>query len=515
MTNDPTRQSPAVDAGAVVAGLQRHFERRGLTVERVETHISWVLLAGAFAFKIKKPVRLGFLDFGSLPARRHFCDEELRLNRRMAPTLYIAVLPIRDSADGITLEGGGAIVEYALKMHRLPPNALASERLAAGTLEASHLACFAARLAAFHREAPVAATASGHGTPERVHADMLQVLDALAALVDPAAADAVDAVRRWVDAQAPRLAPQWRRRLAEGRVREVHGDLHLDNIVVLEDVVTAFDCIEFDAELRWIDVMNDTAFAVMDLLARGRRDLAFGFLNTYLELGGDHDGITVLRHAIVYRALVRSLVAALRERERVARVGPSSADYLRLAQVQARDGQPRLLITHGLPGSGKSWLTQQLLERVGAMRVRSDVERARLPGPRGHGESDNERTYVRLAELARTSLCAGYPTIVDATFLERAQRDRLRTLAAESGVPFSILDCQAPIALLRERVRARSALGGDASDADLPVLEALAARPHGLDADEQAHAIVVQADALPDATALAGRWLAAPAPSAP
>jgi hypothetical protein len=504
----------------IVAALQRRFEARRVESHVIETHISWVLVAGACAYKIKKPVRFGFLDFSTLDAQHHFCKEEVRLNRRLVPALYIGVVPVHAAATGPALGAHGPVIEYAVKMHRLPPLSLASERLARGALDAGQLARLAWRLAAFHRAAPVADAGSSFGRAERVRGDAVRALDGLEPLVGR---QACSPLRAWLQSQAGALAGRWEQRLAAGRVREGHGDLHLDNVLVQEPDVSAFDCIEFDPALRWIDVMNDIAYLVMDLLAHGRRDLAFAFLDAYLEASGDHDGLDVLRFYQVYRAVVRALVTALRERGHVAGDGLHAADYLRLAGQLAEPGRARLLITHGLPGAGKTHVTQQLLERAGAIRLRSDVERKRMAGlaasasSRASGDlytrSATEATYGRLAELARTTLTAGYPTIVDAAFLRRPQRDALRGLAAELQVPFSILDCNAPLPLLRERVLARQAHGGDASEADVAVLERLAACEEPLATDERACTIEVRTDQPLAMATLLRRWLSQGAPS--
>lgn len=522
MLSKPAAQPAGCDPVDVVAGLRRRFESRGVPVSVVETHISWVLLAGAFAYKIKKPVRFGFLDFGTLAARRHFCEEELRLNRRLAAWLYIGVVPVRATAGLPSFGGSGPVVEYALKMHRLPPHALASERLERGRLDGEQLAAFARRLARFHAEAPAAPPDTDWGRPETVRGDAERALAALAPLAPPADRETCAMLGRWFEARVAALAPHLAARRAAGRVREGHGDLHLANILVAEDEITAFDCIEFDPALRWIDVMNDLAFLLMDLLAHGRRDLAFGVLDAYLEVSGDHDGLAVLPLFMVYRALVRALVYALRAAAHVPGNGHTAADYLRLAERLAEPGVPRLLVMHGLPGSGKTRVSQQLLERAGAVRLRSDVERKRAAGLAAladskavgdlYGAADTEATYARLVALARGALEAGYPTIVDAAFLRREQRDRMRALAARMQVPFAILDCQAPIAVLRERVRERRAARADASEADEAVLDTLAAVEEPLGDDERAWTLEVRTDEPLAVASLLGCWQVAAVP---
>lgn len=533
---------PPPSPADVVAAWRRRLASRHVQVQLVETPISWVLLAGAFAYKVKKPVQLPYLDFSTLAARRHFCEEELRLNRRLAPGLYIGVVPLRWGTHGPCLGGRGPVVEVALKMHRLPPHSLGSERLAQGTLQAVELRALGRRLAEFHAEAAVAPPGTAHGGPARVERQLRDVLERLRALAGgtggtggvvgaggaggsgpgPDAQERLQRLEGWLDAQAAQLAPRWAARRRAGRVRECHGDLHLDNIVVLPEGPTAFDGIEFDPALRWIDVASDIAFPVMDLQAHGRRDLAAELLDAWLEASGDHEALAVLPAYVVYRALVRSMVALLRERAHLGGGPPGAADYLRLAERATESGQPRLLVTHGLPGAGKTWLTSQLLERAGAVRLRSDVERKRLaaamsvgpaspaagPPPDLYSPAMTAATYAELEKRAGVALAAGFATIVDAACLRRAERDRFRALAARLRVPFTLLHCHADAAVLRERVAERQRNGGDASDADVAVLTRLQAEVQPLEADEDATAIAVDTGRPLALAPLLERWLA-------
>jgi aminoglycoside phosphotransferase family enzyme/predicted kinase len=498
-------------------------EIEGAAVPLVETHISWVLLAGAWAYKIKKPVRLPFLDFTSLAERRRCCAEELRINRPFAPSIYVDVVELRETPAGLAIEGAGAVVDIVLRMRRFADRALWSDRLAAATLAPHHVDAMAARLAALHDEAAQASLAEGSpGTvaPRRlVVSRLVAAIDAWQAAA-PSPSPCWPALRLWLARQLDALAPFWESRLRAGRVRECHGDLHLGNVVQLGDEPTPFDAIEFDPNLRFIDVLDDVAFLAMDLLAHGRRDFAFRLLAAYLDVTGDHDGLPTLRFFLVERALVRAQVTALLEAEQHAAARPcAAADYLALAASLAQGEDPRLAVTHGLPGSGKTFASQGLLEAAGALRVRSDVERKRLAGlgalqkSRGvvaggiYGDAASERTYGRLREIARTALACGWPIIVDAAFLHRAERTRFAALAEAAGVPFSILDCSAPLPLLRERVARRQAAGSDASEADLEVLERFAGEAEPLGDCERAKAIAVD-PAWPGApAALAQRWL--------
>ncbi|MEQ1682935.1 MAG: AAA family ATPase [Burkholderiaceae bacterium] len=498
----------------------------GRPVRLIETHISWILLTDTQAFKLKKPVRLPFLDFSTLTARRRFCHEELRLNRRLAPSLYLGVVEIRDGPAGPGIEGPGRVVDVAVCMRRFPDGALWSEQVAQGLLAPRHIDSLAQRIVAFHEAAAAAPAGSGFGLAavhERVTRRVIDAIDASPVRLALAGIDAEwPALRDWLAKQPSLLAPLWRARRAAGRVRECHGDLHLANVITLGPECTAFDALEFDDELRWIDVLDDIAFLAMDLLACDRRTFAFRWINACLEAGGDHHGLPALRFFMVRRALVRAQVKAITEEQGVvAPHGPRAADYLRLAVSLARPGGARLAITHGLPGSGKSFVAQGLSETAGAIWARSDVERKRLFGlgplesshgcvPGGiYGQEATEQTYGKLLDIARQGLEAGWPVIIDAAFLRRAERARFAAHAAACGVPFSIVDCRAPQAVLLERLARRQAAGGDASEADAAVLEHLAGAEEALDESERARALVVDARVPAAPHDLARRWLGA------
>jgi aminoglycoside phosphotransferase family enzyme/predicted kinase len=473
-----------------------------------ETHISWVMLAGSLAYKLKKPVRLPFLDFSSVEARRRFCEEELHLNRRLAPELYLDVLPVCGTPHAPRLGGPGVPIDHVLCMRRFAAGALLSERLSSGALGSALLGTLARRLAAFHRVASAQPPRPGAGSPEQVKRAVLDVLDQLEARHGQAV---MAPLRAWVEAQSASLQSVFAQRLENAAVRDCHGDLHLANTVALDNEATAFDCIEFDPVLRFTDVMADVGFLTMDLKAHGRDDLAWGFLDDYLADSGDHEGLRVLRFYEVYRALVRALVAGLSPKQ------SGAPDYLACARRLIDETglrKPCLLITHGLSGSGKSTLARELLQAAGAVRLRSDVERKRLFGlaPLEHSErhgldiytpAATQRTFAALASRARIALQAGYPVIVDATFLRRAERARFEALAAELGLPLTILECRADDALLRQRVGRRAA---DASEATLDVLQRQKTQLEPLEPQERERTISVDSAAAVDIAELASRW---------
>ncbi len=460
-------------------------------VEHLQTHISHVLLAGDYAYKIKKPVNLGFLDFTRLERRHDDCEQELRLNRRLAPDLYLDCLPIGGEPSAPVL-GAEPAIEYAVRMHRFPQAALLDRALADGRLQSRHIEALARQLAAFHRHLPAADPVTPFGEPEQVRQPMLEdFTQTRPRLTDPADLAILAEVERWTLEASERLQSRLQERKAGGWIREGHGDLHLGNMILTDEgQVIPFDGLEFNEALRWIDIVNDLAFLTMDLQARGAGSFAQRLLNTWLEYSGDFAGMALLNYYQVYRAMVRVKVNAIQahaadipEADRSAALA-RCRDYLRLALTLTREPAPFLLITHGVSGSGKSRRTGQLLEVLpGAIRIRSDVERKRLfgleplddsrsgPGQGLYTAEASARTYQRLYALAEELLAAGHSVLVDATFLKRIHREPFRELAARRGVPFILLECVADPATLRKRVAARQERGDDATEADVAVME--------------------------------------------
>ena len=484
----------------------------------VETHISWVLLTGVFAYKLHKPVNLGFLDFTTLERRLEDCREELRLNRRLSSDLYcdlMAVVGSREKprlieADALGGRPQPAVLEYAVRMRQFPQQALLPAVLAAGGLSTSAIDTLADDLARFHRQAAIADPAGPFGTPEAVRQPVLANVAVLEARLPAHQQERLTALRHWAKEQFGRLAERMGERLAQGRVRECHGDLHLGNMLLAGDRIRVFDCLEFSPSLRWIDVISDMAFLVMDLEERGAPELANRLLNRWLARSGDYDGLPLWRWYMSYRALVRAKVAALS--------GPwcddgPGAAYLAVAEGCMRQGQPALLLLHGPSGSGKSHLSGRLAAALGAIWLRSDVERKRWFGlwdldpdagdPAGRqGDPYAPAVTAELFEEhlpARASalLAAGFVVIVDATFLRLRHRQVMAEAARRAGVPLRILSCLAPPAVLQARLTARQQEGGDPSDADLAVLQRQLQQQEPLTAWERARTVEVESADCP------------------
>lgn len=499
---------------ALVAALAQAWERAGTSVKRYETHISRVLVAGGSAYKFKKPLRLPFLDFESLAAREFYCREELRLNQRLAPDLYLAVVPVRGPRDAPTLGGTGEVCDYVVVMKAFSQDALWSEKAASGTLSAGEIDALAARLAGFHLAAPAAGPADAPGTPVKIRA---------------IAADNEDYLRRHLDsgdalAILERLRPsssldeQLTLRKLCGHIRECHGDLHLRNILTEDGKVQVFDCLEFNEDMRWIDVMNDIAFVCMDLRYHGRNGLASRFLNAYLERTGDYAGLAVFGHYFSQRALVRAKIClmegeeGLRERREAQ---TEAARYVRVAAARENDAPPAIVLMHGYSGSGKSTLAAQVAGRIGAIIVRSDAERKRLHGIARTARKDDgpdegiyradatRRTYERLAQAARDITGAGCCAIIDAAFLEHEQRKRFEELAGTLGLPLLILDVQARPETMRARLESRRQKDDDPSDAGPETLMRQLERAHALLPAELSRTLQVDRDAPLNEAALA------------
>ena len=468
----------------------------------IETHISWVILTGSYAYKMKKPVNFGFLDFTDLTAREHFCKEELRLNQRLTEGLYLEVLPITGTTEAPVLGGEGAAIEYVLKMRQFPQSQLLSTLQANGELNAAHIDEMAQQIARFHAHAPHVPLEHYQGTPEAVMDPVLQNFEQIRPfLSDKADLQQLDALQAWAQASFERLKPLLMKRKAEGFIRECHGDIHLGNATLIDGKVVIFDCIEFNEPFRFTDVYADTAFLAMDLEDRGLKSLARRFVSQYLELTEDYEGLELLNFYKAYRALVRAKVSLFSMPAEASPVQRAATlrqyrNYANLAESYSTIPSRFLAITHGVSAVGKSSVSMRLVESLGAIRIRSDVVRKKLFGNQesenavGAGIYNAEAsavTYTKLHELAGIVLRAGFPVVLDATYLKRAQRDAAAKVAEATGVPCLILDCTAPDAVIEGWLAHRRAIGNDPSDATLEVVKAQQASREPLGADEILH----------------------------
>jgi aminoglycoside phosphotransferase family enzyme/predicted kinase len=459
-------------------------------VEQLETPMSDVFLTGKYAYKIKKPLGLQFPDFSTLEKRRRFCEEELRLNRRLASELYLGVVPITGELAHPRVGGEGVPIEYAIQMRQFDQAGLLDRVVPRGDLSSAQVDEIGEIIAAFHLALPPASPDSPYGYAETIMQRARENLDPLLLLTrSEAERNALEWLRQWTLAQHARHRPLFEERRRDGFVRECHGDLHLGNMVLTDARIRIFDCIEFNAHLRWIDVINEAAFLAMDLIFHQRSDLAHRFLDRYLQVTGDYSGVRLLRYYMVHTSLMRARVAAMRAAH--AGLDQQAADVLRercrtqvmLARELAESARPVLAILHGFSGSGKTAVSQIVLQTIGAIRLRSHVEHKRLHsmtrvarsqsgvGQSNHPDQAGSLTYNRLAQLAGDVLDGGFPVLVDAAFLQRSHREQLRGLAQAKGVPFAILHTAASEATLRHRLAQRAMKAVDPAEASGVVLD--------------------------------------------
>ncbi len=470
----------------------------------IETHISWVILTGPFAYKIKKPVNFGFLDFTELSAREHFCKEELRLNQRLTQGLYLDVLPISGSLEAPQLGGSGAAIEYVLKMRQFPQSQLLSDVQARGELTEAHIDGLAKQIADFHGRTPAVATEHPLCLPQAIVAPMRQNFVQIRPLLSDAAdLRQLDALDAWLEASIARLEPLLARRAEAGAIRECHGDIHLGNATLLDSKVVLFDCIEFNEEFRLIDIALDAAFLAMDLEDRGLKALSRRFISAWLELSGDYDALELLNLYKAHRALVRAKVALFSLAHQTDAVQKAVTlrqyrNYANLAESYSAIPSSFLAITHGVSAVGKSHVAMRLVEALGAIRLRSDIERKRLFGEQKdadlgklsagiYSQDASAATYQRLHQLAESALRAGFPVVIDATYLKQAQRDAASQVAESCGAPFLILECHAPDEVIASWLEQRQAAGTDPSDATMDVVRAQHASREALSENEQLH----------------------------
>ena len=452
-------------------------------VELVQTHISWVLLTGEYAYKIKRPVCYAFLDMREPQRRFELCHEELRLNRRFTTALYLDVCPIVRRGGKARMGGDGPVLEHAVQMRQFPGEDELDRLLEAQRAEPAELRAFGGALADIHAMLPPAAHDTKWGSGSVVCAAIESNLDQAAALEkERHATQRVNALRPALLSGLHALQPWMIERRANGFVRECHGDLHCGNVVRWEGALHAFDCLEFDPALRWMDVAQEVAFLMADLTARGGATHAHAFLSGYLARGGDYAACRGLTLFMAHCALVRAKVMALAADQRPTG-GIGFAQFADTAARLLTPPRPLLVVMMGLSGSGKSWLAARLAPLLNAIHLQSDVERRRLagmePGQRSgsgvqadlYAPEATDRVYAHLAHCAQEMLSAGWSVIVDATFAGRDRRAQMRELATRLGVPLHFIDCRAPEQVLRQRVSARAATGTDASEADVAVLD--------------------------------------------
>ena len=485
-------------------------------LELLETHISWVILTGTYAYKIKKSVKLDFLDFSTLRLRRHFCEEELRLNRRMAPQLYLDIVPICGSEKCPRVGGEGRAIEYALKMRQFRQSAQLDKQLNAGLLTENDMRDLAVTIAAYHSNAVVLDFNSEQDAVRQINTPQLSNFPPIDSVTDM---KTTHRVREWTAQSLRDLERTLVERHKNGFVRECHGDLHLENLVRLSSGIVAFDCVEFSAALRTIDVISDVAFLAMDLVARARQDLAGIFINRYLERTGDYSGMSVFGLYFVYHSMIRAKVAAVRSRERQEAAGrvediAQLKHYLAVAIRWIKQPLPFVIGMHGFSGSGKTWLSTQLISEVAAIRVRSDIERKRCLGIAESARSQSQPgggiytararadVYEFMMKIIDGLTEAGFNVIADASFIRRTDRQLLEALADRKDAAMVWIDVSADADELERRLRHRTDARDDASEADTEVLNYQYEHADPLTPTELKHTVFVVTDRRVDPGAI-------------
>jgi aminoglycoside phosphotransferase family enzyme/predicted kinase len=499
------------------------------SVEVRHTHISVVFLAGPFAYKIKKPVNLGFLDFSTLEKRRHFCAEEVRLNRRLAPDVYLGVVPLSQVGQGVQMEGQGEAIEWAVKMKRLPEEATLQKRLLRGQVDAGLLTALADKVASFHAQAEAGEHISAFGRFDVVARNARENFDQVVPQVGiTISREIFERLRTLTEEALARLRPLIKSRAQRGVPRDTHGDMHLDHVYLLDDTfrvarpesskggvgrgqapfsapadpmmpkkvpdplappeLVIIDCIEFNERFRFADPVADMAFLVMDLLFHKRNDLAQKFADEYFRAAQDEEGRALLPFYVAYRAAVRGKVEGFEllekeipQEERTGALAKARAHWLlALRELETPSQKPCLVLVGGLPGAGKSTLAQGLADQAGFRLIRSDLVRKELakisptdsaPSAFGEGIYSPEwttRTYAECLHRAEILLFQGRRVIVDASFSQEKNRQTFVQAAQRLGVPVLFLLCQADPEIVRQRLESRK---GDASDADWSIYQ--------------------------------------------
>ncbi len=462
-------------------------------IKLIETHASWVVLTGEYAYKIKKPVNFGFLDFSTLQKRHKFCNQELVLNRRLTSNIYLDIVGISIHQQSLRINQGETI-EYAIKMQQFDQSAQLDNMLVANQLNLTHMHAIAQLIAGFHQRTNVAAKNLDFGEPDIVNDPVIENFSQIKEHLDSSFYDkTLDSLQAWSESEYSTLKPVLIQRKQHGFIRDCHGDMHLRNLIWLGDKSRiesgkgpmAFDCIEFNDYFRWIDVINEVAFLMMDLQQKQQNQLANRFINSYLEQTGDYAGLAVLSYYLNYRAMVRAKVAVLQLNQAADKnvhnlLTEEFESYIALAKNYTLPKTGKLIIMRGVSASGKSTVSQQIVDDYGVIRIRSDVERKRsfeateainTPNKINNGlydEKVSELTYEKLLQLASQIIIAGFSVIVDAAFLKQNQRKAFQDLADKLQCPYIIFELTAPDDVLRKRIRERK---NDVSDADLQVLE--------------------------------------------
>ena len=472
-------------------------------IELVQTHISYVFLTGDYAYKLKKSVNFGFLDFSTLEKRQHFLTEEIRMNQETAPELYLEVLPITKTEDKYVLGGDGEAVEYVLKMRQFPQENLFINLFTAGKLGIEQMEELGKIVAQFHSQAQTNEYIRSFGTVAKIREafdENYQQTEKYVGIVQTQ--QQLDETKAYTDKFFDQQEELFQARIKENKIKECHGDLHLKNICLWQDKIQLFDRIEFNEPFRFVDVMYDIGFAVMDLEARDRQDLGNAFLNTYLEQTGDWQGLQLLRLYLSRQAYVRAKVtsfllddAGIPETVKQ-EAAKTAQDYYQQAWAYTNNRSGQIVVMSGLSGAGKTTVAKEIAKLINAIHIRSDAVRKHLAGialeEKGgaeiYSEEMSHKTYGKMLESGVMLANIGFPVILDAKYDRLGCRQKAIDTAKENNIPLKIINCTAPIELLRDRLDNRS---GDISDATADLLTSQQAKAEKFTEAEKAYVTTI------------------------
>jgi len=459
---------------ALVQGLlePKAYPEATARIELVQTQMSFILLADNYVYKVKKPVNLGFLDYTTLEKRRFFCQREVELNQRLCPEVYLGVVPITKDERKILIQGKGKAIEYAVKMRRLPQKAMMDALLASDKVTPEMVTAVAQKLVAFHQRAETNASISAFGRIDAIRKNTDENFTQTEKYIgNTISQEKYQRVKAYTDSFIKKNATLFRKRIADGRIRDCHGDLHAAH-VCFTDGICIYDCIEFNDRFRYSDVAAEVAFLAMDLDHYGRADLARRFVNAYIDKSKDRGLVKLLNFYKCYRAYVRGKVEGFKlddpyiapaEKGQILEVASS---YFDLADSYTRS-KPALFITTGLVGTGKTFSAQALAKRLGLVVISSDVTRKKLASipltEHRFEEFDSgiysaefsRKTYGKMFTEARDILAEGGSVILDASFIRAEERLKAKKLAAELGADFFIVECSLDEETIKQRLAQR------------------------------------------------------------
>ena len=477
-------------------------------IELVQTHISYVFLTGDYAYKLKKAVNFGFLDFSTLDRRRHFLTEEIRMNCAIAPELYLEVLPITQAGDKYILGGEGEAIEYVLKMRQFPQENLFINLFTAGKLGIEQMEELGKIVAQFHSQAETNEYIRSFGTVAKIREAFNENYQQTEKYIDIAQTQQqFDETKAHTNRFFAEKEALFQTRIDNNKIKECHGDLHLKNICLWQDKIQLFDRIEFNEPFRFVDVMYDVAFAVMDLEARDRQDFANAFLNTYLEQTGDWLGLQLLHLYLSRQAYVRAKVtsfllddASIPDTVKK-EAAKTAADYYQQAWAYTQHQEGKIILMSGLSGTGKTTVAKEIARKINAIHIRSDAVRKHLAGiplnEKGGEEiysaEMSQQTYDKMLELGVLLANIGFPVILDAKYDRIALRQKAIATIKANNILLQIVNCTAPIEVLRDRLDKRS---GDISDATADLLSSQQAKAEGFTEEEKAYVTTIDTSKL-------------------